>query len=160
MTNAPASVDFSIACPEERETLIMMMKRLMALMALLAAAGCGSSSSTAPTTSSAPYTQQDLVLGTGALAAANSTITVGYAGWLYDSSKADGKGTQFDASPSATFALGGLIQGWIRGIPGMRVGGTRRLIVPPELAYGAAGRAPSIPPNATLVFDIALLAVQ
>ena len=129
-------------------------------MTLLAAAGCGSSSSTAPTTSSAPYSQQDLVVGTGAMAAATSTITVGYTGWLYDSSKAEGKGTQFDTSPGTTFPLGNLIPGWVRGIPGMKVGGTRRLIVPPDLAYGAAGRAPSIPPNATLVFDITLLAVQ
>ena len=128
-------------------------------MTLLAAAGCGSSSSTAPTTSSAPYSQQDLVVGTGATAAANSTITVGYTGWLYDSSKAEGKGQQFDSNPSATFALSGLIPGWIRGIPGMRVGGTRRLIIPPDLAYGAAGRQ-GIPPNATLVFDITLLGVQ
>jgi len=141
----------------------MMMKRLIALMALLAVAGCGSSSSssTAPTTtSSAPYSQQDLVVGTGATANAGNTITVGYTGWLYDSSKTDGKGQAFDSSPSATFALSGLIAGWIRGIPGMKVGGTRRLIIPPDLAYGAAGRPPQIPPNATLVFDISLLAVQ
>jgi FKBP-type peptidyl-prolyl cis-trans isomerase FkpA len=137
----------------------MMMRRLITLTTLLAAAGCGSSSSTAPTTSSAPYSQQDIVVGTGATAAANSTITVGYTGWLYDSSKADGKGQQFDSSPGATFALAGLIPGWVRGIPGMKVGGTRRLIIPPDLAYGAAGRQ-GIPPNATLVFDITLLAVQ
>ena len=137
----------------------MMMRRLITLMTLLAAAGCGSSSSTAPTTSSAPYSQQDLVVGTGATAAANSTITVGYTGWLYDSSKADGKGQQFETNPGTTFALAGLIPGWVRGIPGMKVGGTRRLIIPPELAYGAAGRQ-GIPPNATLLFDITLLAVQ
>jgi FKBP-type peptidyl-prolyl cis-trans isomerase FkpA len=139
----------------------MMMKRLIAVMALLAAAGCGSSSSTAPTaTSSAPYSQQDLVVGTGTTANAGNTITVGYTGWLYDSSKSDGKGLAFDSSPSATFALSGLIAGWTRGIPGMKVGGTRRLIIPPDLAYGAAGRPPQIPPNATLVFDITLLGVQ
>jgi FKBP-type peptidyl-prolyl cis-trans isomerase FkpA len=137
-----------------------MMKRLIALMALLAAAACGSSSSTAPTTSSAPYSQQDIVVGTGATAAANSTITVGYTGWFYDSSKADGKGGQFETSPGSSFPLSGLIPGWVRGIPGMKVGGTRRLIIPPELAYGAAGSPPKIPGNATLVFDITLLAVQ
>ena len=129
-------------------------------MTLLAAAGCGSSSSTAPTTSSAPYSQQDLVLGTGATAAANSTITVGYTGWLYDSSKADGKGQQFEANPGTTFALAGLIPGWVRGIPGMKVGGTRRLIIPPDLAYGAAGYPPAIGPNETLMFVIDLLSVQ
>jgi FKBP-type peptidyl-prolyl cis-trans isomerase FkpA len=139
----------------------MMMKRLIPLMALLAIAGCGSSNPPAPTTtSSAPYSQNDLVVGTGAAATAASTITVGYSGWLYDSSKTEGKGQQFDSSPGATFPLGGLIAGWVRGIPGMRVGGTRRLIVPPELAYGAAGRPPQIPGNATLVFDITLLGVQ
>ena len=137
----------------------MMMRRLITLMTLLTTAGCGSSSSTAPTTSSAPYSQQDLVVGTGATAAANSTITVGYTGWLYDSSKADGKGQQFETNPGTTFALAGLIPGWVRGIPGMKVGGTRRLIIPPDLAYGASGRQ-GIPPNATLVFDITLLAVQ
>ena len=138
-----------------------MMKRLIALTALLAAAGCGGSNSTSPTTpSSAPYSQNDLVVGTGAAAAANSTVTVAYTGWLYDSTKADGKGQQFDSSPGTSFALSGLIAGWIRGIPGMRVGGTRRLIIPPDLAYGAAGRPPQIPGNATLVFDITLLAVQ
>jgi FKBP-type peptidyl-prolyl cis-trans isomerase FkpA len=137
----------------------MVMKRLIALMALLAVAGCGSPSSTAPTTSSAPYSQQDLVVGTGATAAAGNTITVAYTGWLYDSSKADGKGTQFETNPGISFVLSGLIAGWQRGIPNMRVGGARRLIIPPDLAYGAAGRG-QIPPNATLVFDITLLAVQ
>lgn len=146
---------------QERDTLIMMMKRLIFLTALMAVAGCGSSSPPAPTTtSSAPYSQQDLVVGTGATATATSTITVGYTGWLYDSTKADGKGQQFESNPGTTFPLGGLIAGWVRGIPGMRVGGTRRLILPPDLAYGAAGRPPQIPGNATLVFDITLLGVQ
>ena len=86
-------------------------------------------------------------------------MTVSYTGWLYDTSKPDGKGTQFDANPSATFALTGVIAGWQRGVPGMKVGGQRRLIIPPELAYGRSGNG-AIPPNATLVFDIALLGVQ
>ena len=138
----------------------MVMKRLIALMALLAAAGCGSSSSTAPTTSSAPYSQQDLVVGTGATAAAGNTVTVAYSLWLYDSSKADGKGQSVQSSGSTPVVLNSasVIEGWVRGVPGMKVGGTRRLIIPPELAYGAAGRQ-GIPPNATLVFDITLLSV-
>jgi FKBP-type peptidyl-prolyl cis-trans isomerase FkpA len=139
----------------------MMMKRLIALMALLAVAGCGSSSPPAPTPSGgAPYSQQDLLVGTGATATAASTITVAYVGWLYDSSKAEGKGQQFDANVGIQFSLSGVIAGWVRGIPGMRVGGSRRLIIPPDLAYGAAGRPPQIPGNATLVFDITLLGVQ
>src|ERR1700730_4518740 len=99
-----------------------MMKRLISMMALLAVAGCGSSRSTAPTTSTAPHSAQDLVVGTRATATAARTVTVGYTGWLYDSTKAEGKGQQFDSSPGTSFALSGLIAGWIRGIPGMRVG--------------------------------------
>jgi FKBP-type peptidyl-prolyl cis-trans isomerase FkpA len=123
-------------------------------------AACGSDTPTSPTTtSSEPYSQTDLVVGTGTEAAPTSRVTVSYTGWLYDTSKPDGKGTQFDASPSATFALTGVIAGWQRGVPGMKVGGQRRLIIPPELAYGSSGNG-AIPPNATLVFDIALLGVQ
>jgi len=129
---------------------------------LLSIAACSSNTPSTPTTttSSGPYSQTDLVVGTGSTALATSQVTVSYGGWLYDTSKTDGKGLAFDSSPSATFLLSGVIAGWQRGVPGMKVGGQRRLIVPPELAYGSAGRAPSIPPNATLVFDIGLLGVQ
>jgi len=135
-------------------------RRLLLLGLPLMVAACGSDTPTSPTTtSSAPYSQTDLVVGTGAEAALTNRVTVSYTGWLYDTSKPDGKGTQFDASPGATFALTGVIAGWQRGVPGMKIGGQRRLIIPPELAYGSSGNG-SIPPNATLVFDIALLGVQ
>ena len=134
--------------------------RLLVFALFIPAVACSSDSPSAPTTSSAPYSQTDLVIGTGVAAVSTSTVTVTYAGWLYDTSKTDGKGTQFDSSPNATFPLGSVIRGWQQGVAGMRVGGQRRLIIPPDLAYGAAGRAPSIPPNATLIFDIGLLAVQ
>src|SRR3954470_16107921 len=137
-----------------------LLLRLLLLALPLMVAACGSDTPTSPTTtSSAPYSQTDLVVGTGVEAVQTSRVTVGYTGWLYDTSKPDGKGTQFDTSPSSTFALTGVIAGWQRGVPGMKVGGQRRLIVPPELAYGSAGNGP-IPPNATLVFDIGLLGVQ
>ena len=137
-----------------------LLRRLLLLGLPLMVAACGSDTPTSPTTtSSAPYSQTDLVVGTGAEAALTSRVTVSYTGWLYDTSKPDGKGTQFDASPSATFALTGVIAGWQRGVPGMKVGGQRRLIIPPELAYGSSGNG-TIPPNATLVFDIGLLGVQ
>ena len=73
----------------------------------------------------------------------------------------DNKGTQFDSNPALSFTLGagGVIRGWDTGVVGMRVGGQRRLTIPPELAYGSGGRGP-IPGNATLVFDIELLSVQ
>ena len=125
------------------------------------AAGC-SKSPTAPSTSSGPYSQTDLVIGTGTLAASGNRVTVSYAGWLYNTSRTDGKGTQFDSSASYAFVLGAgtVIRGWDQGVQGMRVGGQRRLIIPPELAYGAPGFGNVIPPNATLVFDITLLSVQ
>jgi FKBP-type peptidyl-prolyl cis-trans isomerase FkpA len=134
--------------------------RLLLLSLLLSAAACGNDTPTTPTaTSSAPYSQTDLVVGTGATAVATSRVTVSYTGWLYDTSKTDGKGTQFDTNPNTSFLLTGVIPGWQRGLVGMKVGGQRRLIIPPDLAYGSSGNGP-IPPNATLVFDIGLLGVQ
>jgi FKBP-type peptidyl-prolyl cis-trans isomerase FkpA len=124
--------------------------------------GCsGCSSSTTAPTSSAPYSQTDITVGTGATAAAGNRVTVMYTGWLYDSSQPSGKGRQFETNPSFTFLLGtrAVIAGWDQGVVGMRVGGVRRLVIPPELAYGSSGAGSTIPPNATLVFDITLIAV-
>jgi len=134
----------------------------MTSLFLLAIAGCGGSSD-APTvvTSSAPYSQTDLLAGFGVEATSGRTVTVTYAGWLYDTSRPEGKGNQFDGRPNFAFTLGRgeVIAGWDRGVLGMKVGGQRRLIIPPDLAYGASGRPP-IPPNATLIFDITLTGVQ
>jgi FKBP-type peptidyl-prolyl cis-trans isomerase FkpA len=138
---------------------------VLALATLPLLAGCGSSSSpSTPTTSVGTFTETDLVVGTGAEATAGKSITVNYTGWLYDTSKPDGKGTQFDTSigksPLPLVVGGGsVIKGFDQGVVGMKVGGSRRLVIPPELAYGAAGNGP-IPPNATIVFDISLLSVQ
>ena len=131
-------------------------------MALLAMAGCGSANSTAPTTSSGVYTQTDLVVGTGATAAVGSRVTVSYTGWLYDTGKPNGKGTQFDSGTLAPFVIGtgAVIKGFDQGIVGMKVGGQRRLIIPPELAYGSNSPDPKIPANATLVFDITLNSIS
>ena len=136
-------------------------RSLIILSLLLSVAACGKDTPAAPTTvtSSGPYTQTDLVIGAGTTALATSRVTVSYTGWLYDTSKTDGKGVAFDSGANATFLLSGVIAGWQRGVPGMKVGGARRLIIPPDLAYGSAGSGP-VPPNATLVFDINLLAVQ
>jgi FKBP-type peptidyl-prolyl cis-trans isomerase FkpA len=138
----------------------------LALAALPFVVACGSSSApSTPSTSVGTFTETDLVVGTGPEATVGSNITVDYTGWLYDTSKPDGKGSQFDSSigrgPFAVQPLGGgkVIAGWDKGVVGMKAGGTRRLIIPPELAYGASGSGP-IPPNATLVFDITLLSVQ
>ena len=126
-----------------------------------------SNDTTAPTqsttvTTTAPYSQTDLTAGSGLAAGFGNRITVGYTGWLHDSTKTDAKGEQFDTSVSFTFlvGVGSVIRGWDQGVVGMRVGGLRRLVVPPELAYGSTGSGLRIPPNATLVFDITLLSVQ
>jgi FKBP-type peptidyl-prolyl cis-trans isomerase len=139
------------------------MRRVVLLAALLAVvAGCKGKSQTAPSTSSAPYSQVDLVVGTGAVAENGRFVTVTYTLWLYDASKPDGKGAQIQQNPAYTFplGLGQVIKGWDRGVPGMRVGGQRRLIIPPDLAYGNVSPGGGIPANATLVFDITLTGVQ
>jgi FKBP-type peptidyl-prolyl cis-trans isomerase len=111
------------------------------------------------------YTQTDLREGTGAMATSGQTAKVHYTGWLYDANAADNKGKQFDSSVGRgpfSFRLGGgqVIRGWDQGVQGMKVGGQRRLVLPPEFGYGARGAGTVIPPNATLVFDVELLDVR
>jgi FKBP-type peptidyl-prolyl cis-trans isomerase FkpA len=135
---------------------------LSAVVLLVGSSGC-SSSNTPSSPSSQPrgeFAQLDLRVGTGTVASTGRSLSVNYTGWLYDPSRPDNKGTQFDTG-TFTFTLGsgGVIRGWDLGVVGMQVGGLRRLTIPPELAYGAAGRD-RIPGNATLVFDIELLSVQ
>ena len=137
--------------------------RMIPLLTLLAVAGCSSATPSAPSTSNGTYSQTDLVVGTGATANAGNTVNVGYTGWLYDTGKTDGKGNSFDSSPNFPFVLGAgqVIKGWDQGVAGMKVGGRRRLIIPPDLAYGNnSPDTTKIPQNATLVFDIALTSVQ
>jgi FKBP-type peptidyl-prolyl cis-trans isomerase FkpA len=141
---------------------------ITAFFAFVVCAGCGSSSDTAPS-ANVPFSSVDLKVGTGQTAATGQHVSVNYTGWLYDASKTDNKGTQFDSSLSPgrspfDFVIGAtgpgsVIQGWNQGVVGMKVGGSRRLIIPPDLGYGSSGNA-SIPPNATLVFDIDLLSIQ
>ncbi len=101
--------------------------------------------------------KEDLQLGTGAEAVAGKAVEVHYTGWLLD-------GTRFDSSVGGdpfSFRLGAgeVIEGWDRGVAGMKVGGKRKLTLPPDLGYGARGAPPDIPPNATLVFEVELLGV-
>ena len=101
---------------------------------------------------------QDVVVGTGQEAKPNDQVSVHYTGWLTD-------GTKFDSSVDRnqpfefTLGTGGVIQGWDEGVAGMKVGGKRRLIIPPQLGYKESGSGP-IPPNATLVFDVELLGIK
>ncbi|WP_245761888.1 FKBP-type peptidyl-prolyl cis-trans isomerase [Falsiroseomonas stagni] len=107
----------------------------------------------------------DITEGTGTMAVSGKQVTVHYTGWLFDPKAPENKGRKFDSSRDRGdpfgFPLGAghVIQGWDRGVAGMRVGGHRRLTIPPEFGYGARGAGGVIPPNATLVFDVELLAV-
>jgi len=122
-------------------------------------AGACAGSPTSPS-QSAPFSQTDIKIGTGD-PVAGGQVTVNYTGWLYDPTKTDKKGLQFDTSIGRapfqfTIGAGDVIKGWDQGVPGMLIGGVRRLIIPPSLAYGA-NRNNLIPPNSTLVFDIELV---
>jgi FKBP-type peptidyl-prolyl cis-trans isomerase FkpA len=136
----------------------------MAVVASAAGCGGGGDSPTGPSPTNVPFSQTDLRVGTGADAVAGRRVTVNYTGWLYDASRTDQKGTQFDTTDgrgSYTFLLGvrEVIAGWDQGVSGMKVGGLRRLVIPPSLGYGSTPRG-TIPANSTLVFDVELLNVQ
>jgi FKBP-type peptidyl-prolyl cis-trans isomerase FkpA len=146
----------------------MRVLRVTALAACLALSAC----SRPPPPPASPANQvaslqvTELVEGTGATAASGMRVTVHYTGWLYDSAATGQKGTQFDSSRDKnrpfTFELGAgnVITGWDQGVAGMKVGGQRRLVIPADLAYGSRGAGGVIPPAASLVFDVELLAVQ
>lgn len=101
----------------------------------------------------------DLEEGTGAEAVAGTQVTVHYTGWLTDGSKFD---SSLDRNQPFQFVLGKgqVIRGWDEGVQGMKVGGKRKLIIPSQLGYGAAGAGGVIPPNATLVFEVELLEIN
>lgn len=143
----------------------------VALAALLVLAACAGTSDgpapdAAPPPAAAPpgaaasdsLASQDLKVGTGPEARTGQRLRVHYTGKLTN-------GTTFDSSVGRapfTFTLGSgqVIKGWDQGVAGMRVGGKRRLVIPPELGYGARGAPPQIPPNSTLVFEIDLLGIE
>ena len=143
-------------------------RQLLVMAAALGSFGCsGDSSPTSPTLLPfAPFSQTDLRVGAGAEATVGQELTVHFTGWLYDPRLPEQKGRQFDTSAGRdpfTFTLGAgqVIRGWDQGVAGMKVGGQRRLIIPPDLAFGASGAGGgAVPPNATLLFDIELLDVQ
>jgi FKBP-type peptidyl-prolyl cis-trans isomerase len=137
------------------------------------ASGCATTTSTAsPGTSTTPGTTtsstssvspsglkiDDLVVGTGAEATAGKKVKVHYTGWLTDGKKFD---SSVDRGEPFEFELGAkmVIKGWDEGVAGMKVGGKRKLVIPPELAYGEKQVGP-IPPDSTLVFEVELLGVE
>lgn len=144
-----------------RRTRVVVRACATLLVVGVAASGC--TSPTSPTFR-AVFTTLDLRVGTGAVATAGATLLVNYTGWLYDKTKTDKKGAQFDASAPGqpfVFKLGAkqVIDGWDLGLVNMKVGGLRQLVVPSDLAYKREGAGSKIPPNATLVFEIELLSV-
>jgi FKBP-type peptidyl-prolyl cis-trans isomerase len=156
------------------------MKRIaMALAAALMLAGCAGSKGPGDTTATpAPATDaaaaapkpklhklasgvvyEDLVVGNGTMADPGLTVSMQYTGWLTNGTKFD---SSFDHGRPYTFVLGtgAVIAGWDQGIKGMRLGGKRKLTIPPDMGYGAAGSGTRIPPNSTLIFEVELVGVQ
>ena len=121
--------------------------------------------SMAASAGAAGLVKTDTRVGKGNEAVPGKTVEVHYTGWLHDPAAKDMRGKQFDSSRGRgpfSFPLGGgrVIKGWDEGVAGMKVGGMRTLVIPPELGYGARGAGGVIPPNATLVFEVELLDVK
>lgn len=138
------------------------LRTLLIAPALVAAAAL-SACDDSPLTPTPAFTHTDLRVGTGAEAAAGDTLTVHYTGWLYDGGRADDKGLLFESNVGGTpfpfvLGVGQVIQGWDQGLVGIQAGGIRRLVIPPELAYGSTRRGP-IPPNSTLIFEVEVTAI-
>jgi len=131
-------------------------------------AACGGKPAPGPQSAPAPQSLEivELQKGDGATVAAGQRAVLQYTGWLYDASAPEHKGKQFDSSRGGpepfrfTVGVGEVIKGWDQGVAGMKIGGQRRLIIPPDLAYGDKGADGVIPPGATLVFDVELLAIE
>src|ERR1700689_579584 len=149
------------------------------LIACIAATAACSGKSDAPTTSGAPTSSaapppgvtslktETLKAGTGATIGGGQMAVVQYTGWLYETGATDHKGKEFDSSRTAgreafkfPVGTGSVIKGWDQGVLGMKVGESRRLTIPPDLAYGDSGPGGVIPPGATLVFDVELVGIE
>ncbi|HEY5810601.1 MAG TPA: FKBP-type peptidyl-prolyl cis-trans isomerase [Povalibacter sp.] len=149
----------------------MLRVMLIAAVATIAV-GCKPQTAPAPAANPAqvPAIQdlvvKDVAIGGGEPIASGQTAVVHYTGWLYESSAADHKGAKFDSSRDKgqpfrfPVGAGRVIQGWDQGVAGMTVGGRRELIVPARLGYGETGAGGVIPPGATLLFDVELLAIE
>lgn len=138
------------------------------LFGVATTAACASSGPTAPSGPSlagVPFSMVDLKVGDGDTVSSGDRIEVWYTGWLYVKAAPDNnKGSSFDSNRDRTLfryivGTGHVIEGWDQGVPGMKVGGIRRIIIPPELGYGSDG-AGAIAPGATLIFEIEVVSVE
>jgi FKBP-type peptidyl-prolyl cis-trans isomerase FkpA len=138
---------------------------LVVLVGLVA--GCGAKPGAVTPTSGVSSMQSiEIKAGSGEPLASGKVAVVQYTGWLYEASAKDNKGKQFDSSRTGgqpfrfPVGTGQVIKGWDQGVAGMKVGESRRLIIPADLAYGDSGAGGVIPPGATLVFDIDLIGIE
>lgn len=142
----------------------MIRMAMVGLILAVAAAGCSKDAPTSPSQVNVPFSTTDLRVGTGAEAVNGRSATVHYTLWLYNAQGVDNKGTLVESSVGGaplTFVVGtGVITGFSQGVAGMKVGGLRRVVIPPNLAYGSQGSGTKIPPNATLIFELELVSVQ
>jgi FKBP-type peptidyl-prolyl cis-trans isomerase len=133
------------------------LNRFLACSLLLALAACGGDDATTPTGPTGEITIEELQVGTGALAVVGDVVTVHYTLFLANGTRLE---SSLDRGAPIQFqtGVGSVIPGFDRGVLGMRVGGRRRVTIPPELAYGSVGQG-AVPPNATLRFDIELVSI-
>ena len=148
------------------------LSRIGVLVCIALAAACSGKSDAPPSAAAAaasPVTALQTVTlkpGTGAVVGGGQIAVVQYTGWLYEAGAADHKGKEFDSSRNGRQAFkfpvgtGSVIKGWDQGVAGMKIGESRRLVIPPELGYGDSGAGGVIPPGATLVFDVELVGIE
>jgi FKBP-type peptidyl-prolyl cis-trans isomerase FkpA len=152
-----------------RQRIVPLLRTVTAAVLVVALLAACSRPALPPVTAEnkvATLTATDVVVGQGAETRPGAKVSVHYTGWLYDHTRPEQKGIEFDSSRKHgtpfSFTLGQrqVIAGWDQGVAGMKVGGQRRLVIPSDLAYGENGAGGVIPPGATLVFDVELLDVQ
>lgn len=153
------------------KNMFKVIASMVCALALVACGGGGSDTPATTPTNQPAFTKTDTVVGANSVDAANGdVVTVHYTLWLYDSAAADKKGKQIETSRNGapfvfTLGAGKVIVGWDQGIPGMKVGGKRTLIVPSSMAYGATGAKDGagnvvIPANTALVFEVEMIAIS
>jgi FKBP-type peptidyl-prolyl cis-trans isomerase FkpA len=166
-SNAIEDVMIELSRPKGRGLMVMLVIAIALIIGLALKSRTGADgAASAQTAPNQGLKMTDVKTGSGAEAVEGKTVVVHYTGWLYDESAPENKGKKFDSSRDRgdpfDFPLGAghVIKGWDQGVAGMKVGGQRTLVIPPEMGYGARGAGGVIPPNATLVFDVELLQVR